>query len=73
MTLLGDLIARHYDNNNSNLARFLGVSPQAVGQWARRGFLPIQQARKVNAKHKRYAVKRLVDPELVGSLCGGRK
>lgn len=72
-TPLEQAIAKHYGDSNVRLAAFLKVTPQAVGQWVKRGYLPIEQARKVHARHPRVSVKSLVDPEMVGVLCGGKR
>lgn len=72
-TALDLAIARYFAGSQKQLAAYLHVTPQAVGQWVKRGFLPLEQARKVNARYRRVSIKSLADPELVGSLCGRRK
>lgn len=72
-TALDQAIDKHFEGRQAKLAAFLKVSPQAVGQWVARGFLPLEQARKIHARHKRVSIRSLVDPELVGTLCGRSK
>lgn len=46
--LLGPELALACVNGNASaLARILGISPQAVWEWKKKGYVPAQSARKI--------------------------
>lgn len=42
-----DLALACVNGNASALARILGISPQAVYEWRKKGYVPAQSARKI--------------------------
>lgn len=58
-----------FDGVQARFAVFLGVTPQALSQFISRGYLPLEQARKVSARFPDVRVRDLCNPEWSNYLC----
>jgi DNA-binding transcriptional regulator YdaS (Cro superfamily) len=58
--------------SQSALARELGVLPQAVQRWVKRGFVPINRAALISKLYK-VPVNSLINPRYIQAISNGKK